>query len=67
VLRPGAAVTPAALPVFLAPKIARWWNPETYAFVAAIPKTGIGKVDKKVLRERLARGELEVVQVPGVA
>jgi fatty-acyl-CoA synthase len=67
VLRPGAVAAPSALHAFLAPKLARWWNPEAYAFVAEIPKTGIGKVDKKVLRERLARGELEVVGVPGVA
>lgn len=54
---------PAALHAFLAPKVARWWNPEAYAFVAEIPKTGIGKVDKR----SSARGELEVVVIPGVA
>jgi fatty-acyl-CoA synthase len=60
--RPGESVSAEELRRFLAPKIARWWNPDTFAFVAEIPKTSIGKLDKKVLRERLERGELLVVR-----
>ncbi len=66
VLKQGATATPETLAAFLAPKLARWWNPDTYAFVAEIPKTSIGKVDKKRLRERLANGELEILRVPGM-
>jgi fatty-acyl-CoA synthase len=36
----------------LRPQVARWWLPDGVVFVDAIPKTGVGKFDKKVLRER---------------
>jgi acyl-CoA synthetase (AMP-forming)/AMP-acid ligase II len=58
-------VTAAELRGFLAPRLARWWNPETYAFIDEVPKTSIGKFDKKRLRERLANGELELHEVRG--
>ena len=61
VARPGQSVSADELRSFLAPKVARWWNPETYAFVGEIPKTSVGKLDKKRLRELLARGELTIV------
>ena len=41
--------------------MARWWLPERWAFVDEIPKTSVGKFDKKVLRARYADGELDVV------
>jgi acyl-CoA synthetase (AMP-forming)/AMP-acid ligase II len=63
VARPGQSVSAEELRRFLAPKIARWWNPETFAFVTEIPKTSVGKLDKKRLRERLERGELDIVRV----
>jgi fatty-acyl-CoA synthase len=37
---------------FLRPQVARWWLPDGVIFVDAIPKTGVGKFDKKVLRQR---------------
>jgi fatty-acyl-CoA synthase len=37
---------------FLRPQVARWWLPDGVVFLDAIPKTGVGKFDKKVLRER---------------
>jgi fatty-acyl-CoA synthase len=40
-------------------RVARWWLPDEFAFVAEIPKTSVGKFDKKVLRGRLAEGTLE--------
>ncbi len=40
-------------------KVARWWLPDEFAFVAEIPKTSVGKFDKKALRARLAAGQLE--------
>ena len=33
---------------------ARWWLPDRFVFVADIPKTGVGKFNKRLLRERLA-------------
>ena len=32
--------------------------PDEYAFIDEVPKTSTGKFDKKVLRQRLADGEL---------
>jgi fatty-acyl-CoA synthase len=63
VLRPGMQAKPEELADFLAPRLARWQVPENWAFVAEIPKTAVGKFDKKVLRARLADGELQVEQV----
>jgi len=36
---------------FLRPHVARFWLPDAVAFLDAVPKTGVGKFDKKVLRE----------------
>jgi fatty-acyl-CoA synthase len=37
---------------FLRPRVARWALPDHVVLLDAIPKTGVGKFDKKVLRER---------------
>ena len=63
VLREGATLTPEELSTFLVGKVARWWLPERWAFVDEIPKTSVGKFDKKVLRARYAAGDLDVSSV----
>jgi fatty-acyl-CoA synthase len=40
-------------------RVAKWWLPDEFAFIAEIPKTSVGKFDKKVLRGQLAEGVLE--------
>ena len=40
--------------------MARWQVPENWAFITEIPKTTVGKYDKKVLRTRFKAGELPV-------
>ncbi len=35
---------------FLRPKVARWWLPDDVVFIDAVPKTSVGKFDKKSLR-----------------
>jgi fatty-acyl-CoA synthase len=35
---------------FLRTKVAEWWMPDDVVFLEAIPKTSVGKFDKKVLR-----------------
>lgn len=35
---------------FLRPQVAKWWLPDDVVFLAALPKTSVGKFDKKVLR-----------------
>ena len=39
----------------------RWWVPEHWSFVGTIPKTSVGKFDKKMLRADQAGGELEII------
>jgi len=65
VLREGAASAPSDLAAFLAGRVASWWVPERWARVPEVPKTSVGKFDKKVLRARYAKGELEVERLPG--
>jgi fatty-acyl-CoA synthase len=65
VVKPGAEVSCEALRAFLAERVARWWLPERWSFIAEVPKTSVGKFDKKVLRARYAEGELEVVETAG--
>jgi len=60
VLRPGASTTCDALRAFVAGRVARWWVPERWALVDEVPKTSVGKFDKKALRARHAAGELVV-------
>jgi acyl-CoA synthetase (AMP-forming)/AMP-acid ligase II len=60
VLRDGATVTPAELRDFLAEKFAKWQLPDAYAFLDAVPRTSVGKFDKKVIRRWYAAGELSV-------
>ena len=63
VLKPGSAVTHEQLRDFLACRVARWWLPERWAFITEIPKTSVGKLDKKVLRSRYASGEIQELKV----
>jgi len=45
---------------FLVGKVAKFWVPEYWAFLDDIPKTSVGKIDKRALREMLAAGSLTV-------
>jgi fatty-acyl-CoA synthase len=60
VLREGAEVTPAELREFLSSKVAKWQLPDAWTFIDAVPRTSVGKFDKKVIRRWYADGELEV-------
>jgi fatty-acyl-CoA synthase len=62
VRRGGSDLGAEDLRAHLEPQVAKWWLPDAYAFVDEVPKTSVGKFDKKVLRQRLADGELEVEQ-----
>jgi fatty-acyl-CoA synthase len=59
VLREGAAATADDLVEHLRPRVAKWWLPDEFAFVAEVPKTSVGKFDKKQLRAQLSDGTLE--------
>ncbi|HEX5077979.1 MAG TPA: long-chain-fatty-acid--CoA ligase [Geminicoccaceae bacterium] len=51
VARPDAAVTGADVLAFLQDKVARWWLPDDVVFVAELPHTATGKLQKSRLRE----------------
>ena len=59
--KPGVSVTVDELKAFLASRVARWWVPERWSVITEVPKTSVGKFDKKALRARYGRGELDVV------
>jgi fatty-acyl-CoA synthase len=62
VLKEGEAVSVEDLRAFLADRVAKWWLPERWTFIEEVPKTSVGKFDKKVLRARYADGGLDVTQ-----
>jgi acyl-CoA synthetase (AMP-forming)/AMP-acid ligase II len=62
VLLAGRSATVEELSDYLCSQVARWQVPERWAFVTEIPKTSVGKFDKKVIRARYAEGELDVVR-----
>jgi fatty-acyl-CoA synthase len=45
-------ISPDDLREFLRDRVAKWWIPERIEFVDAIPRTAVGKYDKRALRER---------------
>jgi fatty-acyl-CoA synthase len=59
VRREGAEVSANDLVEHLRERVAKWWLPDEVAFIDEVPKTSVGKFDKKVLRKRLSDGELE--------
>ena len=52
-LKPGAHATKEEILRFLEGKIAKWWMPDDVAFVDDIPLGATGKIDKKLIRERM--------------
>jgi fatty-acyl-CoA synthase len=58
VCRPGSDLDREKLRAFLMDRVAKWWIPERVEFIAEVPKTSVGKFDKKVLRQRLTDGTL---------
>jgi fatty-acyl-CoA synthase len=59
VVREGAELSAEELIEHLRPRVAKWWLPDEFAFVSEVPKTSVGKFDKKVLRANLKDGTLE--------
>ncbi|WP_406861920.1 long-chain fatty acid--CoA ligase [Streptomyces sp. HUAS MG47] len=60
VLKEGATADYQTLRTFLGESIAKWQLPERWALIPAVPKTSVGKFDKKVIRKQYADGELDV-------
>ena len=53
-LKPGETADKHELTGFLDGKIAKWWMPDDVLFVDQIPLGATGKIDKKLIRERMA-------------
>jgi fatty-acyl-CoA synthase len=55
VARGDAAIDPVAIRSALAREVPRWWVPDRVEIVDELPKTTVGKIDKRSLRARYAR------------
>ncbi|WAX81916.1 long-chain fatty acid--CoA ligase [Streptomyces sp. KMM 9044] len=65
VLKEGSTAGFATLREFLAGegRIAKWQLPERWTVIESVPKTSVGKFDKKVLRRQYAEGTLDITQL----
>ncbi|MEC8456066.1 MAG: long-chain fatty acid--CoA ligase, partial [Pseudomonadota bacterium] len=61
-LKPGETATADDLTTFLDGKIAKWWMPDDVVALDEIPLGATGKIDKKLLRERMKDYRLPDVQ-----
>ena len=52
----------ASIKTFLGERVAKWWIPQSWAFIESVPKTSVGKFDKKVLRSQYGDDLLTVVE-----
>jgi fatty-acyl-CoA synthase len=48
----GAELSRESIRSFLKGRVADWWLPDDVVVLDTVPKTSVGKFDKKVLRER---------------
>ncbi len=62
VVKKDATVTPPELRKHLCDKVARFWLPERWTFIDEVPKTSVGKFDKKVIRSRYGDGGYDVLE-----
>jgi fatty-acyl-CoA synthase len=60
---PGRSPAASELVEFLVGRVARWWLPELWTFIPEVPKTSVGKFDKKVMRAAYAEGDYTVQTV----
>ncbi len=57
---PDSGVSAGDLREWLSSRTPKLWLPERWTFIDEVPKTSVGKFDKKVLRARHEAGELQV-------
>jgi fatty-acyl-CoA synthase len=57
VKREGSTLDSDAVLEHLKPRVAKWWLPDRVEFIPEVPKTSVGKFDKKVLRKQFADEE----------
>jgi fatty-acyl-CoA synthase len=61
-LKPGQSGTKEEFLKFLEGKIAKWWTPDDVVFVDDIPLGATGKIDKKLIRQRMVDYVLPTAQ-----
>ncbi|MDQ3760250.1 MAG: fatty acid--CoA ligase [Actinomycetota bacterium] len=64
VVAEGGQVSVAELRDHLSASVPAWQLPERWSFITEVPKTSVGKFDKKLLRQRYAAGTLDVLHAP---
>ena len=62
VLRPGSVVSPAELRGFLGSRVARWQLPEYWTFIDQVPRTSVGKFNKRAMREAFGQGDYTITE-----
>jgi fatty-acyl-CoA synthase len=63
VLKKGKSAKPDDLRAYLEDKVVKFWLPERWVFMEEIPKTSVGKSDKKVLRSMYKEGKLDTAEL----
>lgn len=58
VLEEGQEMTAEDVKEYLAPQIAKWWMPDAIEFIDEVPKTSVGKMSKKDLRDQFKEYQL---------
>ncbi|KZB85980.1 long-chain fatty acid--CoA ligase [Amycolatopsis regifaucium] len=56
-------IDPAELRDFLAERLDAWMVPERWAVLPAVPKTSVGKYDKRAIRDQYVQGLLPIVRL----
>ena len=56
--RDGWDLTAEEIVAYLEARVAKFWVPDRIIFIEEVPKTSVGKFNKKVLRQQYAAGEL---------
>ncbi|MGH3983728.1 MAG: long-chain fatty acid--CoA ligase [Pseudonocardiaceae bacterium] len=64
VIAKDAQVSAGELRDHLGASVPAWQLPERWSFLDDIPKTSVGKFDKKLIRTRYANGDFAVLQLP---
>ncbi|ORB12650.1 hypothetical protein BST36_29920, partial [Mycolicibacterium moriokaense] len=62
VVKEDAEATAEELRKYLCDRVARFWLPEWWTFIDEVPKTSVGKFDKKRIRSLHSDGAYDVVE-----
>lgn len=66
VLKDGAEPTPGELAGWLEAQVPRWWIPRVWAVASQLPRTSVGKIDKKMIRQMMQQDHLTHLSEPDV-